>query len=41
MAGAFCATFFLKINVVYIILSCVLLGLIAALLAKRREAKAP
>lgn len=41
MAGAFCATFFLKINVVYIILSCVFLGLIAALLAKRREAKAP
>lgn len=41
MAGAFCATFFLKINVVYIILSCVLLGVIAALLAKRREAKAP
>lgn len=41
MAGAFCATFFLKINVVYIILSCVFLGVIAALLAKRREAKAP
>ena len=35
MLGAFCATFFLKVNVVYIILSCVLIGVIAALIRRK------
>ena len=39
MAGAFVATAFLDINVLYVVIACAVFGLITALLADRRAAK--
>lgn len=39
MTGAFLATAFLKINVLYVIIGCAVFGLVTALLAERRAAK--
>ena len=39
MAGAFLATAFLHVNVLYVVLACAVFGLITALLANRRAAK--
>ena len=39
MAGAFLATAFLEINVLYVIIGCALFGLVTALLADRRAKK--
>ena len=40
MVGAFCATFFLKINVIYIILAAAAVGILAELAPRKREGKA-
>ena len=39
MAGAFVATAFLKVNVLYVIIGCAVFGLVTSLLAKRRVEK--
>ena len=39
MAAAFAATCFLKINVVYVVLVCIVIGIIRTILPKRRKAQ--